>query len=197
MLYSPAEKRGGWDPRPRVIQPNMHEISKNNQKFTWMNKKFQTKFKHRKEACMTSQISQEEHRYGIWKAKSYLELNLAREMKINKKSFYRCINSERRTRENVGLLLNELGYLMTTGKVPLNALFASLYTGRSSLQQCQPLRLEGKSGTRNTYPQWRKIMLGSTETNYIFLNLWDLIICTPESWESWLMSLWGHSQLSL
>ena len=43
------------------------------------------------------------------KAKALLELNLAKEVKDNKKVFFKCVNSKRKTRENVGPLLNELG----------------------------------------------------------------------------------------
>ena len=46
------------------------------------------------------------------KAKGYLELNLTRDMKSNKKGFYRNI-SKRKTKENVGLLLHENGDLET------------------------------------------------------------------------------------
>ncbi|GAB0176869.1 mitochondrial enolase superfamily member 1 [Grus japonensis] len=40
-------------------------------------------------------------------AKAHLELNLARDVKDNKKGFFKYISSKRKTRENVGLLLNE------------------------------------------------------------------------------------------
>ena len=42
------------------------------------------------------------------KAKAYLELKLARDVKNNKKSFFNYISSKRKTRENVGLLLTEV-----------------------------------------------------------------------------------------
>jgi len=40
------------------------------------------------------------------KAKAHLELNLARDVKNNKKGFFNYISSKRKTRDNVGLLLN-------------------------------------------------------------------------------------------
>jgi len=41
-----------------------------------------------------------------------LELNLAKEIKDNKKGFFfKYVNSQRKTRENAGLLLNEGGVL--------------------------------------------------------------------------------------
>ena len=65
------------------------------------------------------------------KAKAWLELKLARDVKDNKKGFYKYVNSKRKTRENVGPLLNEAGALVTedTEKAELlNAIFCfSLY----------------------------------------------------------------------
>jgi len=42
------------------------------------------------------------------KAKAHLELNLTRDVKDNKKGFFKYISSKRKTRENVGLLLTEV-----------------------------------------------------------------------------------------
>ena len=57
-------------------------------------------------------VTQEEYRDtvpasmdGFRKAKA-LELNLVKDVKGNKKSFYKYIRSKRKTRENMGLLLN-------------------------------------------------------------------------------------------
>jgi len=47
------------------------------------------------------------------KAKAHLELNLARDVKDNKKGFFNYISSKRKTRDNVGPLLNEAGVLVT------------------------------------------------------------------------------------
>ena len=43
------------------------------------------------------------------KAKALLELNLAKEIKDNKKVFFNYVNGKRKTRKNVGPLLNEVG----------------------------------------------------------------------------------------
>jgi len=40
------------------------------------------------------------------KAKVRLELNMARDVKDNKKSFFKYISSKKNSRDNVGLLLN-------------------------------------------------------------------------------------------
>lgn len=42
------------------------------------------------------------------KAKDHLKLNLVREVKGNKKGFLMSVNSKRKIRENVALLLNEV-----------------------------------------------------------------------------------------
>ena len=73
-------------------------------------------------------------RDGVRKAKACLELNLLRDAKGNKKGFY--INSKR-TGENVGLLLNGAGDLVTKDALKadvLNAFLASVFTGMTSLQ---------------------------------------------------------------
>lgn len=48
-------------------------------------------------------------RNAIRKAKAYLELNLVRDIKNNKKVFYRYVKSGKKTSENVGQILNESG----------------------------------------------------------------------------------------
>lgn len=60
-------------------------------------------------------------------------------------------------------------------------------------------RLEGKSnGARKNYPQWRRTRLGNTYTRRKYkLSSQGLRGCVLDSWESWLMSLWGYSQLDL
>ena len=73
------------------------------------------------------------------KAKTNLELSLAKEKKDNKKDFSKNANSKRNTRENMGPLLNEGGVLVMGDAEKaeiLNAFFAL-----SSLQRL-PLRNE-------------------------------------------------------
>lgn len=72
------------------------------------------------------------------KSKIQLELNSARDLKDSKKDFFRYINSKRKTRENVGPLLNEVGVLVTedTGKAGLlNVFFESVFTAKASPQE--------------------------------------------------------------
>lgn len=61
--------------------------------------------------------------------KFHLELNLARDVKDNRKVFFKDISSKRKIGENVAPLLNEVGALVTedTEKAELqNAFFTSL-----------------------------------------------------------------------
>ncbi|GAB0204970.1 mitochondrial enolase superfamily member 1 [Grus japonensis] len=78
------------------------------------------------------------------KARAHLELNLARDVKDKKKGFFKYISSKRKTRENVGPLLNEVGALVTedTEKVELlNVFFASVFTAKASPQESQTLEV--------------------------------------------------------
>ncbi|GAB0198640.1 mitochondrial enolase superfamily member 1 [Grus japonensis] len=73
-------------------------------------------------------------REQVRKAKALIEISLARDVKDDKKSFYRYVSDKRRTRENVGALQNETGDLVTQDMVKaevLNNFFASVFTGKS------------------------------------------------------------------
>jgi len=64
------------------------------------------------------------------KFKSHVELYLAKEVEDNRKGFFKYTNNKRKTRENMNLLLNEVGTLVTedTEKVDLlNTLFSSVF----------------------------------------------------------------------
>jgi len=70
------------------------------------------------------------------KAKAHLELNLVKETKDNKKDFFyyfffKYVNSKRKSRYNVGPLLNE-GSVLVTGDAEkvemMNAFFALVFT---------------------------------------------------------------------
>ena len=109
-----------------------------------VNKELLTKLGHKKEVYKSwkqGQVTQEEYRDtvqlcrdGVRKAKAHLELNLARDVKGNKKGFY--ISIKRKTRENVGPLLNGAGPTLTEDTVKaevLNAFFASVFSGKTGL----------------------------------------------------------------
>ncbi|CAM5122730.1 unnamed protein product [Eretmochelys imbricata] len=76
-------------------------------------------------------------RNDIRRAKSHLELQLARDVKSNKKGFFRYVGNKKKAKENVGPLLNEGGNLVTEDVEKaneLNAFFASVFTNKVSSQ---------------------------------------------------------------
>ncbi|GAB0182287.1 mitochondrial enolase superfamily member 1 [Grus japonensis] len=83
----------------------------------------------------------------VRKAKALIELNLARDVKGNKKSFYRYVSDKRKTRENVDLLLKEAGDLvnwyMEKAEV-LNNFFASVFTSKCSSHTTQVTEGKGR-----------------------------------------------------
>ncbi|CAM4644907.1 unnamed protein product [Lepidochelys kempii] len=76
-------------------------------------------------------------RSEIRKAKSHLELQLARDVKSNKKGFFRYVSNKKKVKERVGRLLNEGGNLVTEDVEKanvLNAFFASVFMNKISSQ---------------------------------------------------------------
>ena len=117
-----------------------------------MSKELLAKFKQKKEVYgMTKkeQATWEEYsdvvricREVTRKAKVRLGLNLVRDVKDNKRSFFKDTSRKRKTRENVGLLLNEVGALVVkdTEKMELlHAFLASVSTAKASPQVFQTL----------------------------------------------------------
>ncbi|KAK4810486.1 hypothetical protein QYF61_004266 [Mycteria americana] len=90
-------------------------------------------------------------KFIVRKDKAQMEFNLARDVKDNKKGFYKYIGDKKKTRENVGLLLNETGDLVTqdTEKAEvLNAFFASVFTSKTGLQEYQAPETRGKAWSK-------------------------------------------------
>lgn len=74
-------------------------------------------------------------RDGVRRAKTQMELRLARDITGNKVSFCPYINSKRLSKENVGLLLNGVSDLVTTDTgvaEVLSASFSSVFTKKVS-----------------------------------------------------------------
>jgi len=81
------------------------------------------------------------------KGKVHLELNLSRDVKKNMKGLFKYISSKCKTRENVGLLLNEVGALVvedTEKVVLLNACFVSVFTAEAGSQESQAPEVRGR-----------------------------------------------------
>ncbi|GAB0178252.1 hypothetical protein GRJ2_000290500 [Grus japonensis] len=123
--------------------PKKRKSGENTKRPLWM-KELLGKVRHKKEAYRgwkQGQVAWEEYRETVRaardrvrKAKALIEINLARDVKDNKKSFYRYVSGKRRTRENMGPLQNETGDLVTQDMEKaevLNDFFASVFTGKS------------------------------------------------------------------
>ncbi|GAB0189098.1 mitochondrial enolase superfamily member 1 [Grus japonensis] len=154
ILWDKAlEERGAQDSwlifKGHLLQPQEQCIpakrksSKSTKRPPWMNKELLGKVKHRKEAYRgqkQGQVAWEEYRETVRaardqarKAKALMEISLARDVKDNKKSFYRYVSDKRKARENVGPLQNETGDLVTQNMEKaevLNDFFASVFTGK-------------------------------------------------------------------
>ncbi|PKU39258.1 rna-directed dna polymerase from mobile element jockey-like [Limosa lapponica baueri] len=94
-------------------------------------------------------------RDAMRKAKAHLELNLARDIKDNKKGFFKYISSKRKTRENVSPLLSEMGALVTEdAKVAelLNAFFASVFTANASPRESHSLEVRKRAWNKEDSP---------------------------------------------
>ncbi|GAB0183916.1 mitochondrial enolase superfamily member 1 [Grus japonensis] len=137
--------------------PTKRKSSKNTKRPPWMNKELLGKVKQKKEAYRgwkQGQVPWEEYRETVQaardqvrKAKALVEINLARDVKVNRKSFYRCVSDKRRTRENVGLLWNETGDLVTQDVEKaevLNDFFASVFTGKCLSHTAQVTEGKGR-----------------------------------------------------
>ncbi|GAB0178700.1 mitochondrial enolase superfamily member 1 [Grus japonensis] len=123
--------------------PTKRKSSKNTKRPPWMNKELLDKVNQKKEAYRgwkQRQVAWEKYRETVQasrdqvrKAKALTEISLARDVKDNKKSFYRYVSDKRRTRENIGPLWNETGDLVTQDMEKaevLNEFFASVFTGK-------------------------------------------------------------------
>ncbi|KFV12289.1 hypothetical protein N340_06444, partial [Tauraco erythrolophus] len=125
--------------------PTKRKSGRNTRRPTWMNKELLDQLGHKKKAYRgwkQEQVAWEEYREivrvtrdQVRKAKTLIELNLARDIKSNKKGFYRYVSDKKRSRENVGPLRKETGDLATQDMEKaevVNDFFASVFTGKSS-----------------------------------------------------------------
>ncbi|KAM6381950.1 uncharacterized protein FN964_003655 [Alca torda] len=138
--------------------PKRKKSAKGRRRPAWLSRELQKKLKWKKEVYNkwkkgltpwedyknATRVCRDE----TGKAKAALELDLARDVKHNKKSFYKYIGSKRKTREVVGPLLNEAGVMVTEDAEKaelLNAFFTSVFSARPSPQESQALnKVTGK-----------------------------------------------------
>uniref|UniRef100_A0A8C3BA48 Reverse transcriptase domain-containing protein n=1 Tax=Cairina moschata TaxID=8855 RepID=A0A8C3BA48_CAIMO len=134
--------------------PRNRKLGKGGRKPAWMSKELINKIKRKRmvyEMWKKSLSYWEEYRCVVRacrdakrKAKAHLEMRLAKEIKDNKKGFFKYVNSKRKTRDNVGPLLNKGGVLVTGDAEKaeiLNAFFASVFASRTLLQDSLPLAI--------------------------------------------------------
>jgi len=130
----------------RLCKPQETWSSAQGRRPAWMSKELLTELRQKRKVYGTwkeGHITLEEYSNVVRacmeatrKAKAHLELNLARDVKDNKKGFFKYISSKWKTRENVERLLNEVGVLVMEEKAQLlNACFASVFTAKASPQE--------------------------------------------------------------
>ncbi|KFV01564.1 hypothetical protein N340_02894, partial [Tauraco erythrolophus] len=135
--------------------PTKRKSGRNTRRPAWMNKELLDQLGHKKKAYRgwkQGQVAREEYkemvqatRDQVRKAKALIELNLARDIKGNKKNFYRYVSDKNRPREDAGPLWKETGDLATWDMEKaevLNDFFASAFTDKSS--SCTAQVTEGK-----------------------------------------------------
>ncbi|KFQ62398.1 hypothetical protein N334_02973, partial [Pelecanus crispus] len=122
--------------------PKCKKSGKEGKRPAWLSRDLLVKLKSKRELhrqWKQGQVSWEEYREdaqlcreGVRKAKAQLELNLARDIKNNKKGFYRYVNQKRKVKESVPPLMNKNSDLVSTDEEKaevINNLFASVFTG--------------------------------------------------------------------
>ncbi|CAM4677035.1 unnamed protein product [Caretta caretta] len=127
--------------------PICRKNSKYGRRPAWLNGEILADLKHKKEAYKkwkVGHMTRKEYkniaracRNEIRRAKLHLELQLARDVKSNKKGFFRYVGNKKKAKESVGPLMNEGGNLVTEDVEKanvLNAFFTSVFTNKVSSQ---------------------------------------------------------------
>ncbi|KFV00708.1 hypothetical protein N339_06110, partial [Pterocles gutturalis] len=130
--------------------PQQKKSSKGGRQPAWLSKDLQLKLKEKRERYRKWKqgcVTWEEYRGVAWmcgdrirKAKVQMELNLVKDVKNNKKGFYRYISRGRQAKESVPPLINEKGELASSDMQKtetLNKCFASVDTGGQASHVCQ------------------------------------------------------------
>lgn len=86
-------------------------------------------------------------------------MNLARNVKGNRKGFHEHL----RSKEHVGLLLNRAGDMVTKDEAEVrNTFFASVFSTKTSLQECQAPETGGRVEQGRCTPWWKRNRSGQT-----------------------------------
>ncbi|KAK4812942.1 hypothetical protein QYF61_002073 [Mycteria americana] len=149
--------------------PTKRKSGKNARRPAWLNKELLDKLKHKKEAYRgwkQGQAAWKEYREivraardQVRKAKALIELNLARDIKDKKKSFYRYYGDKRKTRENTCPLQKETGDLVTwdmENAEVLNDFFAPVFSGKCSSHTAQVAEGKGRDWGNEELPTARE-----------------------------------------
>ncbi|PKU42697.1 rna-directed dna polymerase from mobile element jockey-like [Limosa lapponica baueri] len=111
--------------------------------------------KQRQVACEEYRETVPTARDQVRKAKAQIELNLARDIKANKKSFCTYVDDKRKTREDVGPLQKETGNLVTRDmeKVDvLNNFLVSVFTRKCSSHTAHVAEGKGRDWENEELP---------------------------------------------
>jgi len=139
--------------------------SKGDRRLAWLNSELLAELRWKRKVrgmWNEGQATWEEYRNVIRacrdatrKAKTHMELNLARHVRNNKKGFFNYISSKPKARDNVGSLLNEVGYLVTEDAEKaelLSALFALVFSAKAGPQESQALEVRQEAYRENDFP---------------------------------------------
>lgn len=84
-------------------------------------------------------------------------VNLATDVKGNKKDFYKYMDDKRKTTEDASLLLNEMEDLVTQDKERVEALNTSFISACTITVNLQESQVPERKKWAKTYPEWKRI----------------------------------------
>jgi len=145
--------------------PLRKKSSKGGRRSAWLNKELLAEIRWKRKISgiwKEVQATWEEYRNVVRacrdatrKAKAHLELSLARDVKNNKKGFFKYISSKRKSRDNVGPLLNEAGVLVMEDAEKaelLNAFLASVFSAKTGPQESEALEVREEAHREDDFP---------------------------------------------
>ncbi|KFQ81576.1 hypothetical protein N335_14481, partial [Phaethon lepturus] len=128
-----------------LLIPKCKKSGKEGKRPAWLSQDLLVKLKGKREMnrqWKQGQVCWDEYWDAAWwcrdevrKAKAWLELNVARDAKNNKKGFYRCVSQKRKVKESVPPWMSKTGRHVTMDEQKAEVLdnfFASVFTGSVS-----------------------------------------------------------------